>query len=69
MIMRSKKLTELENLEPICKIKLPPKISESLTKIISAIKDLMQLSHRPDIECKLYTSDALDKTYKLMGDR
>ena len=68
-IMRSKKLTELENLEPICKIKLPAKISESLTKIISAIKDLMQLSHRPDIESKLYTSDALDKTYKLMGDR
>ena len=29
----------------------------------------MQLSHRHDIEPKLYNSDALDKINKLMGDR
>ena len=62
-----KELTELENLEPIWKIKSPAKIAESLTKIISTIKDLMQLSHSHDIEPKLYNSDALNKIYKLMG--
>ena len=65
--MLSKRLIELENLEPIWKIKSPAKIAESLTKIISTIKDLMQLSHRHDIEPKLYDSDALDKIYKQMG--
>ena len=63
-----KELTELENLEPIWKIKSPAKIAESLTKIISTMKDLMQHSHRHDIEPKLYNSHALDKIYKLMGD-
>ena len=67
-IMLSKKLTELENLEPIWKIKSQAKIAESLAKIISTIKDLMQLSHRHNIEHKLYNSDALDKIYKLIGD-
>ena len=67
-IMLSKKLTELENLEPIWKIKSPVKIAESLTKIISTIKDLIQLSYRHNIEHKVYNSDALDKIYKLMGD-
>ena len=67
-IMLSKKLTELENLEPIWKIKSPVKIAESLTKIISTIKDLIQLSYRYNIEHKVYNSDALDKIYKLMGD-
>ena len=67
-IMLSKKLTELENLAPIWKIKSPAKIAESLTKIISTIKDLIQLSYRHNTEHKLYNSDALDKIYKLMGD-
>ena len=64
----SKRLNELENLQPIWKIKSPTKIAESLTKIISTIKDLMQLSHRHDIEPKLHNSDAFDKVYKLIGD-
>ena len=63
-----KELTELENLEPIWKIKSPAKIAESLTKIISTIKDLMQLSQRHDIESRLCNSVALDKIYKLIGD-
>ena len=58
-IVLSKKSTELENLEPIWKIKSPAKIAESLTKIISTMKDLMQLSHRHDIEPKLYNNHAL----------
>ena len=67
-LMLSKRLTELENLEPIWKIKPPAKIAEILAKIISTIKDLMQLSHRHDIEPKLHNSDAFDKVYKLIGD-
>ena len=68
-IILSKRLTALENLELIWKIKSPAKIAESLTKIISLIKDLMQLSYRHDIEPKLHNNDALDKIYKLTGDR
>ena len=64
----SKRLNELENLQPIWKIKSPTKIAESLTKIISTIKDLMQLSQRHDIESRLCNSVALDKIYKLIGD-
>ena len=54
-IMLSKRLTELENLEPIWKIKPPTKIAESITKIISNIKDLMQLFNRHNIEPKFIT--------------
>ena len=53
--MLSKRLTELENLEPIWKIKPPTKIAESITKIISNIKDLMQLFNRHNIEPKFIT--------------
>ena len=53
--MLSKRLTELENLEIIWKIKPPAKTAESITKIISTIKDLMQLSHRHNIEPKFIT--------------
>ena len=45
-IMLSKRLTELENLKPIWKIKSSAKIAQRLRKIISTIKDLIQLSHR-----------------------
>ena len=52
----------------IWRIKSPTKIAEGLTKIISTIKDLIQLSERHDIEAKLYNSEALDKIYKIIGD-
>ena len=56
-IVPSKRLTELESLEPIWKIKSPVTIAESSTKIISNIKDLMQLSHSYEIKPKFYNSD------------
>ena len=39
-----------------------------MTQIISTIKDLIQLSHRQNIENKLCKSDAMDKMYKRFGD-
>ena len=68
-IILSKRLTALENLELIWKIKSPAKIAESLTIIISLIKDLMQPSYRHGIEPKLHNNDAFDKIYKLTGDQ
>ena len=39
-----------------------------MTKIISTIKDLIQLFDKCYIENKLYNSDATDKIYKITGD-
>ena len=66
--MLSKRLSQLGNVEIICRIKSPVKIAEGLTKIISTIKDLIKLSHRHNIENKLYNSHAMDKIYKIIGD-
>ena len=35
---------------------------------MSTIKDVIQLSHKHNIENKLYNSDVLDKIYKINGD-
>lgn len=51
----------------IWRIKSLVKIAEELTKINSTIKDLIQLSHRHNIENKLYNRDVIDKIYKIIG--
>ena len=35
---------------------------------MSTIKDVIQLSHKHNIENKLYNSDVLDKIYKINGE-
>ena len=67
-MMLSKRLSQLENVEMIQRTKSPVKIAEGLTKIISTIKDLIQLFDKCNIENKLYNSDATDKIYKITGD-
>ena len=49
-MMLSKRLSQLENVEIIWRIKSPVKIAERLTETISTIKDLNQLSHRHNNE-------------------
>ena len=67
-MMLSKKLSQLENLEIIWSVKLSIKILKELTTIIGTIKDLIQLSHRHNIETKLYNTDSIDKIYSMDMD-
>ena len=67
-MMLSKRLSQLENVEIIWRIKSPGKIAEGLTETISTIKDLNQLSHRHNNENKSYNSDSTEKIYKINGD-
>ena len=60
-MMLSKRLSQLENAKVIWRKKSPVKIAEGLTKIISTMKDLIQLSHRYNNENKLYNSGVIDK--------
>jgi len=68
-IMLSKKISSLHNLEMIWKLKDDSKIAESLSRIISIIKDLLELSKKHNIQEKLFHGDALQKVYKLIGDK
>ena len=67
--MLSKRLPQLENVEMFWTIKSLVKIADGLTKILSTLKDFIELSHRHKIENKLYNSDAMGKIYKIIGDR
>ena len=60
----SKRLSRLENVETIWRIKSPVLLAEGLTKIISTIKDLIQLSHRHNIAIELYSSGAVERHIK-----
>lgn len=62
-----KKIILIRKCRSDLEIKSPVKIAEELTKINSTIKDLIQLSHRHNIENKLYNRDVIDKIYKIIG--
>ena len=66
--MLSKRLSQLENVEIIWRIKSSVKIAEGMTRIISTINNLIQLSHRHSFQNKLYNSDAMDKIHKIIGN-
>ena len=65
--MLSKKLAEINNIEVLWKVKTPANIVEGLSKVINLMKDLMELSKFHNIENKLYSGDAIEKIYKLLG--
>jgi len=66
--MLMKKLSQLNNFDLFPKFKDQEKLAENLSKIISLIKDLINLSKKHNIEQKLYNGDALEKIFKLIGD-
>ena len=67
-IMLSRKLEQLNNLDPIWRLKNSEKIAEGLSKIVTVMKDLLKLSKKHKIEAKLYNGDVLEKIYKRLGD-
>ena len=64
----TKKLAEVSRFGQLWKLKEPTKIIEELTKLINAMKDLIQLAKSHNIEAKLFNGDGLERIYQLMGD-
>ena len=64
----SKKLSAVENIGPLWKIKDIEKLKMALMTLVNAMTDLMSLAKYHDIEGKLYFGDGIDLIYGLMGD-
>ena len=67
--MLAKKLSEIDTMKALYKLKDAAKIAEGLTQIINCIKDLIRLSKRHKLENQLFYGDGLEKIYLLLGDR
>ena len=65
----SNKLSELSNLDKLWKLKDGAIISESLSKVINVIKDLMNLAETHNIKPRLYHGDGVNQIYKLIGNK
>ena len=65
----SNKLSELNNLDKIWRLKDSTKTSEALSKVINVMKDLMNLAETHSIEPRLYHGDGINQIYKLIGNR
>ena len=66
--MLSKKLNEIGNNDSLWRLKDPEKIMEGLSKVINAMKDLINLSKQHNIQNKLYYGDGLQRIFRLLGD-
>ena len=64
----SKKLSAVENIGPLWRIKDVEKLKMALMTLINGMTDLMSLAKYHDIEGKLYFGDGIDTIYGLMGD-
>ena len=67
-LLLKRKFTEVDSINDLSKIRNPEKVSNSLSKLINVIRDLLKLAADHDIEDKLYHGDGLDRIYQLMGD-
>ena len=67
-LLLKKKLSEIDSVNDLWKIKNPERVSNSLTKLINVMRDLVKLAADHGIEIKLYGGDGLDRIYRLMGD-
>ena len=64
----SKKLSAVENIGPLWRIKDVEKLKMALMTLINGMTDLMSLAKYHNIEGKLYFGDGIDTIYELMGD-
>ena len=67
-IMLHKKMTALQNTTPLFRIKDSEHLSDTLSKLISQIKDIMNLADYHKIKKKLYNSQGLEQIYNSIGD-
>ena len=63
-----KKLSTVENIGPLWKIKDVEKLKMALMSLINGMTDLMALAKYHNIEGKLYYGDGIDTIYAMMGD-
>ena len=64
----SQKDDRLQNATPLFRIKDSEHLSDTLSKLISQIKDIMNLADYHKIKEKLYKSEGLEQIYNLIGD-
>ena len=67
-IMLQKKLSQIDGMERLSKLKDPEKIVHDLSKIINLMKDLMNLAKQHNIEEWLYHGNASEKLHWLLGE-
>lgn len=65
----NKKMKQLKNLNSLWKLKDSEKISDALSKVINVMKDLIRLCKQHKIEGRLYNGDAIERIYRIIGDR
>ena len=65
----SNKLSELNNLEKLSKLKDSAKTSEAISKVINVMKDLMNLAETHEIESRLYHGDGINQIYRMIGSK
>ena len=68
-MMMNKKLKELNNLDAPWKLRDSERISEVINKIINVMKELIDICERHRIKAHLYNGDAINRIYKLIGDK
>ena len=68
-LLLKKKLSQIENISQLWKIRDQEKLVDALSKIISMMRDLYQLAEQHNIKSRLYSGDRLERIYQMMGDR
>ena len=67
-VLLSKKFSEIDNVPQLVKSREVEKVSDGLNKVISVMKDLVNLALTHEIEEKLYHGDGLERVFKVIGD-
>ena len=68
-LLLKKKLSQIENISQLWKIRDQEKLVDALSKIINLMRDLYQLAEQHNIKSRLYSGDRLERIYQMMGDR
>ena len=68
MLLLKKRLSEINKINQLLKLKDTEKVVANLSQIINTMKDLQRLASEHHIESKLYSGDGLERMYQLLGD-
>ena len=66
-LLLQRKMSSLDKLESLDKVKGDEKVSQALSKLINVMIDLADLAHKHNLECKLYIGGGLEKVLGLIG--
>ena len=67
-VMMSKKLSELDSIGYLGKVREAEKVKDGLNKVVNVMEDLMKLAADHHIEEKLYYGDSIYSIYRILGD-